>query len=372
MNDTSIDIADSYHHRGGDVPLLGKTIPQHFSEIVARFPNQDAVVSRHQKKRLTYRELEAETAKVAKSLSVMGFEKGDRIGIWSTDNIEWLLLQLATALIGAVLVNINPAYRPRELDHVLKTSELQGLFTIPSFKTSNYVEMLIELVPELSTGSSEIESVTYPNLRRVILYDPQEPMQTHVQHPGFIAWQDFLTGGEILDNEELLRQTQSLDRDDPINIQYTSGTTGFPKAVLLSHHNILNNAYFTALQMRFTETDRLCVPVPFYHCFGMVLSNLLCISVGACLVIPAEHFDPLEVLIAIEKEKCTALHGVPTMFIAELEHPEFHNFDLSTLRTGIMAGAPCPPELMKRVINDMHCRQILIAMVRLRRPQSHI
>ncbi|MBT5812603.1 MAG: AMP-binding protein, partial [Rhodospirillaceae bacterium] len=350
----------SYLHRGGDEPLLGATIPEHFDAIARKYADREAVACLHQNRRLTYDVFRVEIDRVARGLVGLGLSRGDRVGVWSTDNVEWLLLQMATARIGAVLVNINPANRPRELAHALTRAEVQCLFTIPAFRHSDYVAMLTELLPELKTGGLEIENATFPHLKRVVLYDPTAPERTEPPHPGFTPWRDLLASSERCSTEELDAVTAGLDADDPINIQYTSGTTGFPKAVVLTHHNILNNAWFTARAMRFTEEDRLCVPVPFYHCFGMVLSNLLCFSVGACLVVPAEHFDPLAILQAVAAERCTALHGVPTMFIAELDHPEFKSFDMSSLRTGIMAGAPCPPELMKRVIEDMHCSEILI------------
>jgi fatty-acyl-CoA synthase len=351
----------SYHHRGGDTPLLGSTIPQHVAGIARRFADREAVVGMPQRRRLSYRALAQEVDRLARGLLGAGFGRGERIGVWSTDNVEWLLLQLATARIGAVLVNINPAYRPRELAYSLKKSEVQGLFAIPSFLTSDYVAMLAELLPELKQAQAErLASAEFPALRKVVLYDPAAPEQTARPHPGFALWQEVLAAGSGVTQAALDAASAALDRDDPINIQYTSGTTGFPKAVVLTHHNILNNAWFTAQAMRFTEQDRLCVPVPFYHCFGMVLANLLCLSVGACLVIPSPHFDPLAVLEAVHRERCTALHGVPTMFIAELEHPRFAEFDLASLRTGIMAGAPCPPPLMRRVIEELHVPEILI------------
>ena len=354
-------VAKSYFHRGGTEPLLGASIPEHFAEVVARFSAQEAVVSLPQGKRLTYQQLSNAIDQLARGLVGIGFGKGDRIGVWSTDNLEWLLLQMATARIGAILVNINPAYRLRELAYALERSEVQGLFAIPSFRTSDYVAMLVELLPELQQAQdNELQSDALPFLRRVVLYDPVNPEATQRPHPGFLIWPAVIQAGTAVDINTLDKITASLDRDEAINIQYTSGTTGFPKAVVLSHHNILNNAYFSAKAMHFTEKDRLCIPVPFYHCFGMVLANLLCLSVGACMVIPAEHFDAPAVLHAIETERCTAVHGVPTMFIAELEHPDFKNFDLSSLRTGIMAGAPCPPPLMQRVMHDMHCAEILI------------
>ena len=354
-------VAKSYFHRGGIEPLLGATIPEHFAEVVTRFPAQEAVVSLPQAKRLTYQALSDAIDQLARGLVGIGYGKGDRIGVWSTDNLEWLLLQMATARIGAVLVNINPAYRLRELAYALERSEVQGLFAIPRFRSSDYVAMLVELLPELQqTHDNELQSEALPFLRHVVLYDQANPDATARPFPGFQIWPEVIQAGTEISIATLDAITASLDRDEAINIQYTSGTTGFPKAVVLSHHNILNNAYFSAQAMHFTENDRLCIPVPFYHCFGMVLANLLCLSVGACMVIPAEHFDAPAVLHAIEAERCTAVHGVPTMFIAELEHPDFKNFDLSTLRTGIMAGAPCPPPLMQRVMQDMHCAEILI------------
>lgn len=351
----------SYFHRGGLEPLLGTTIPEHFAEVVARFPDNEAVVSLHQDRRLTYSQLAQAIDVLARGLVGIGFRKGDRVAVWSTNNIEWLLLQMATARIGAILVNINPAYRTRELAYALQRSEVQGLFVIPSFHTSDYVAMLVELIPELKDGApGRWKSQTFPTLRQVVVFNPSAADRTERPHPGFLTWPKVLAAGHPVTADQLQVMTAVLDRDDPINIQYTSGTTGFPKAVVLTHHNILNNAFFAAKAMHFTDADRLVVPVPFYHCFGMVLANLLCLSVGACVIIPCEHFEAGQVLHAVEQERGTAIHGVPTMFIAELEHPRFRDFNLSTLRTGIMAGAPCPPALMKRVMEDMHCREILI------------
>jgi fatty-acyl-CoA synthase len=351
----------SYFHRGGEEPLLGSTIPEHFAKISKRFPKNDAIVSLPQERRLSYSQLAQAIDEVARGLLGMGYQKGNRIGIWSTNNIEWLLLQMATARIGAILVNINPAYRPKELAYALERSEVEGLFVIPRFRHSDYVAMLLELMPELDTHAAHtFKSKAFPKLRHIVLYDPDSPGETQRPQTGFTTWQEMLAAGEDIELHTLDEITAGLDMDDAINIQYTSGTTGFPKAVLLTHHNILNNAYFTAEAMHFTESDRLCIPVPFYHCFGMVLANLLCISVGACMVIPSAHFDVESVLKAVDSERCTAIHGVPTMFIAELEHPRFYEFDLSSLRTGIMAGAPCPPALMKRVMEEMHCQEILI------------
>ncbi len=355
------DVKKSYFHAGGTVPLLGRTIPVHFARIAGQFPDREAVVSTPQRKRLTYAALSESVDFLARGLIASGFGRGDRIGVWSTNNLEWLLLQMATARMGAILVTINPAYRLKELAYALRRSEVQGLFVIPSFRTSDYVSMLLELIPELkSAEGEEIKNPELPFLRQVVLYDPTAPLETKRPYPGFTTWADILEQTRSVSMEELDQITMSLEIDDPINIQYTSGTTGHPKAVVLSHHNILNNAYFSGLAMHFTEKDRLCVPVPFYHCFGMVLASLLCFSHGACVVVACEHFDALEVLKAVEAEKCTAIHGVPTMFIAELEHPDFRKIDTSNLRTGIMAGAPCPPVLVKRVMEEMHCREILI------------
>ena len=351
----------SYRHRGGETPLLGATIPAHFAGVAQRFAEREALVSLPQSRRLTYAGLAQAVDRLACGLLGLGFGKGDRIGVWSTSNIEWLLLQMATARIGAILVNINPAYRVRELAYALRRSEVQGLFAIPSFRGSDYVAMLLELIPELDReAGAGLECAGFPHLRRVVLYDPARPGETARPHAGFTVWHEVLAAAYGVRPEKLDEIGVSLDIDDPINIQYTSGTTGFPKAVVLTHHNILNNAWFAAQAMHFTPADRLCVPVPFYHCFGMVLANLLCLSVGACEVIPSDHFDPLAALQAVEQERCTAIHGVPTMFIAELEHPRFGEFDLTSLRTGIMAGAPCPPPLMRRVIGEMHCAEILI------------
>jgi len=350
----------SYFRRKGDEPLLEQTIPERLKQIAQSYADHPAVVSRPQQRRLNYAQLEDETDRLACGLLALGFGKGSRIGIWSTNNIEWLLLQLATARIGAILVNINPAYQTDELAYALRCSEVEGLFTIPRFHHSDYLDVLEALIPELRNGDPQLRPQAFPKLRHIIVFDPYAIQQIASPAPAYLSWQQIIAGGEHISDAQLEEVTTTLSCFEPINIQYTSGTTGFPKAVVLTHHNILNNAYFSAQAMHFSDRDRLCTPVPFYHCFGMVLANLLCISVGACNVIACDHFDPLEVLAAIEAEHCTALHGVPTMFISELEHPDFKHFDLSSLRTGIMAGAPCPPTLMARVMERMHCREILI------------
>ena len=351
----------SYHHRGGEDPLLGDTIGEHFARVVARHPEREAVVCRSRSRRLSYAALARELEAVAAGLVGLGFGPGSRIGVLSTNHVEWLLVQLATARIGAVLVNLNPAYRTRELAYALERSEVEAVCAIPGFRSSDYVAILSEIAPELKGQEPQaLRPAALPHLRRVVLWDPVDPAATIRPSAGFTLWGELLAAGEDVPAGRLDEIAAGVDPDDPVNIQYTSGTTGFPKAVVLTHHNLLNNAWFAARAMHFDERDRLCVPVPFYHCFGSVLANLLCTSVGACLVLPSEHFDPGAVLEAIESERCTAVHGVPTMFIAELEHPRFADTDLSSLRTGIMAGAPCPEALMHRVIEDLHCPEILI------------
>ena len=351
----------SYVHMPGDIPLLGDTIPDFTDAVAARYASNTAVVSRHQDRRLTYAEFSTAVARVARGLLGLGVGRGDRVGVWSTNNIEWFLLQLATAKVGAICVNINPAYQLAELRHALTLVDCQTVCCIPSFKTSDYVGMLRELAPEAEgSAPGTWRAAQLPALERLIVWEPMDPEGTPRPAEGWLTWGDLLASGDDIPSEKLTERQATLDRDDEINIQFTSGTTGAPKAATLTHRNILNNAYFAAQLMRFTDADVLCVPVPFYHCFGMVLSNLLCAVTGATLVIPAEHFDPEATLRAVAAERCTALHGVPTMFVAELEHPVFPTLDVSSLRTGIMAGAMCPVELMNRVIGDMHCRDILI------------
>ena len=350
----------SYVHRGGTQPLIHNTIDRFFRGVVGLFPNNDAVVSVEQRLRLTYRAFDEAVERVARGLMALEVKPGDTVGIWSTDHAEWVVLQMATARIGAVLVNINPAYRKHELAYALERVGLQTLVLIPSFKSSDYAGMMRELCPELEEQQGALELSRFPRLKHVILYEPGRPERTDRPAPGFTVWPELLAAGELVSAPQVRERERSLDPDDPINIQFTSGTTGFPKPVVLTHHNILNNAYSLGDMIRLTQRDRLCVPVPFYHCFGMVVSNLLCLTRGATIVIPAAHFDSGAVLRAIEEEGCTALHGVPTMFVAELERDDFRQYDLTSLRTGIMAGAPCPPELMHRVIDEMGMREIHI------------
>jgi fatty-acyl-CoA synthase len=353
--------AVSYHHRGGSEPLLGVPIYTYLRRVADRHSEREALVSVEQGVRLTYAELFAEDDRLARGLLALGLKRGGRVGIWATNNFEWVLLQIATARLGIVLVNINPAYRTAELEHALSAARIQALFLMPSFRRSHYADMVRGLCPQSERLSPRhFRSIRLPELRHLVVYEPSDSSRTERPASAFWTWQEVLAEGERIGEEDLEQHSRDLEIDDPINIQFTSGTTGFPKPVVLTHHNILNNAFFGAEAMAFTEEDRLCVPVPFYHCFGMVLSNLACLTHGATIVIPAGHFDARATLQAVQDERCTALHGVPTMFVAELGLDDVGSFDLSSLRTGIMAGAPCPPELMERVIGEMGCSEILI------------
>ncbi|NMM19787.1 MAG: AMP-binding protein [Rhodoferax sp.] len=341
-----------------DVPLIEQTLGDFFDAMVARQPEHEALVSAHQQVRYTYRELQADSNQLASALLGLGLKPGDRVGIWSHNNAQWLLMQLATAKVGLILVNINPAYRVAELDYALNKVACKALVTMARFKTSDYVGMLRELAPELSTAQpGALQSARLPHLRSVVWLD--EPGQTE-EVPGLMRFSTLLAGGNATD-PRLAATAKLLHATDPINIQFTSGTTGFPKGATLTHRNILNNGFFIGEAMKLTPKDRLCIPVPLYHCFGMVLGNLACLTHGATIVYPNDGFEPLSVLQTVQDEQCTGLHGVPTMFIAELDHPRFGEFDLSTLRTGIMAGSPCPTEVMKRVVRDMHLSEVTIA-----------
>ena len=339
--ETTGTAAPSYVHGASGVALLGETIGQNLDRTTAAFPDRDALVSVHQGIRQTYAEFHAAVEEVARGLLALGIEPGDRVGIWSPNNAEWVTLQYATAKAGAILVNVNPAYRTSELAYALGQSGVSTLVLARGFRQADYVAM-VEAV------AGETPALT----RRVVLgTDPPA---------GAMSWDDLRAAGERVSPEELRDRGALLQFDDPINIQYTSGTTGFPKGATLSHHNILNNGFFIGEGCGYSEQDRVCIPVPLYHCFGMVLGNLACTTHGAAMVYPAEAFDPEATLAAVQSERCTALYGVPTMFIAELEHPRFHEFDYSSLRTGIMAGSPCPVEVMKKVQADMHMDQVTI------------
>ena len=341
-----------------DQPLIEQTIGACFDAMVARQPEHEALVSVHQGRRYSYRGLQQAARQLASALLGLGLERGDRVGIWSHNNAEWVLLQLATAQVGLVLVNINPAYRTAEVEYALNKVGCRALVTMSRFKSSDYLAMLQQLAPEWAHGQpGALESGQLPHLRSVVWIDV--PGQGE-EVPGLLRFSELMARGRS-DDARLDRVAATLRPDDPINIQFTSGTTGFPKGATLTHRNILNNGFFIGEAMRLTPADRLCIPVPLYHCFGMVLGNLACLTHGSTIVYPNEAFEPLSVLQTVQDERCTGLHGVPTMFIAELDHPRFAEFDLSSLRTGIMAGSPCPIEVMKRVVSDMHLDQITIA-----------
>ncbi|MGB3745384.1 MAG: AMP-binding protein [Xanthobacteraceae bacterium] len=345
----------SYVHGASDQPLIGKTIGQFFDDACAKWATRPALVVPHQNVRLSYAELREAVDRLAAGLLTLELNPGDRIGIWSANNSEWVLTQFASAKAGLILVNINPAYRTAELEYALNKVGCKALILAERFKTSDYVGMLRELAPELGHAlPGKLESARLPALRSVVLLGDS-------WHPGTFRFSEIMTRGGASETKRIAELAPQLQFDEPINIQFTSGTTGFPKGATLSHHNILNNGFFIGEAMRLTSEDRLCIPVPLYHCFGMVLGNLAALTHGACMVFPGEGFDPLATLQAVAEERCTALHGVPTMFIAQLDHPEFSRFDLSSLRTGIMAGSPCPIEVMKRAIGNMHLSEITIA-----------
>jgi fatty-acyl-CoA synthase len=339
----------SYASGTSDVPLLGLTIGDMFDRTASRYADSEALVSRHQNLRYTYRQLRDEVDRCARALMAVGVEKGERVGIWAPNCAEWTITQFATAKLGAILVNINPSYRLNELQYALRQSGCAWLVTAPRFKTSDYTGMIHELVPELAgSEAGALGCAAFPNLRGVVRLGDETS-------PGMLAMAD------RVGVDELAGRQRQQEFDDPINIQFTSGTTGYPKGATLSHHNILNNGYFTTELLGFTDRDRLLIPVPLYHCFGMVMGNLGCVTHGATMIYPSDGFDPTAVLEAAQAERATALYGVPTMFIAELNHPDFPKYDLSTLRTGIMAGSPCPVEVMKQVQAVMHMRDVAIA-----------
>jgi fatty-acyl-CoA synthase len=325
--------APSYSHGTSDTPLRGDTIGAHFERTAARFAERPALVSRQQDVRLTYAQLDAAIDAVAGGLLRAGIQAGDRVGIWAPNCAEWVLVQYATAKVGAILVNVNPAYRAHELEYVLRQSGMRLLFSASAFKASDYAAMIAEVGSGVDT------------LERAVFVDRDE-------------WAEFRDGEP--DDDAIAARMATLSFDDPINIQYTSGTTGFPKGATLSHHNILNNGFFVTELLNLTERDVTCLPVPFYHCFGMVMGNLGTLAHGGCVVIPAPSFDPGASLEAVAAEGVTSLYGVPTMFIAMLDHERFDSFDLSSLRTGIMAGSPCPIEVMKKVVERMHMSEVAI------------
>ncbi len=345
----------SYVRGRTDIPLSDRTIPQFLGDTVARWPDRPAVVFREQGVHWSWREFAAQVDALAAGLLTLGIVKGDRVGIWSPNRSEWLVTQFATARIGAILVNINPAYRIAELEYALNKVGCRALIAAEQFKTSRYLEMLESIAPELASApAGNLKAARLPHLQIVIRLGG-------TQSAGMLNYETVVQCGGAGDFARLAEIDASLDCHDPINIQFTSGTTGQPKGATLTHHNIVNNGRFIAQAMRLSQRDSLCIPVPLYHCFGMVLAVLACVAEGATMVFPSEAFDPVATLRAVSEEQCTALHGVPTMFIAELDHPDFERFDLSHLRTGIMAGSPCPIETMKRVVSKMNMKEVTIA-----------
>ncbi|WP_323166024.1 AMP-binding protein [Pseudomonas bubulae] len=345
----------SYSQGALDKPLLAMTIGQAFDQTAARYPQGEALVVRHQQQRYTWAQLAEEVDLHARALLALGLQAGDRLGVWAPNGAEWFISQFASAKIGVILVNINPAYRLSELEYVLKQSACQWLVCAGAFKTSNYHAMLQELIPELAEQSvGALDCVRFADLRGVISLAAEPPA-------GFLPWSHLAMLADEVEPEQLRCREASLHVDQPVNIQYTSGTTGFPKGATLSHQNILNNGYMVGESLGLTASDRLVIPVPLYHCFGMVMGNLGCVTHGTTMIYPAEAFDPGLTLQAVAQERATGLYGVPTMFIAMLDHPQRTSFDLSSLRTGIMAGATCPIEVMRRVISEMHMGEVQIA-----------
>jgi fatty-acyl-CoA synthase len=347
-------LKQSYFCGASSDPIIYETIGNFFEGVVAKYPDSEAIVACHQDVRWTYAEFNKRIDDLAAGLLKLGIKTGDRVGVWGPNSSEWVVTQMATAKIGAILVNINPAYRLYELEYAMNKSGCRAIVSAEQFKSSKYLEMLYALAPELNTCEpGQLKAEKLPDLDIVI-------RMGDARSPGMFNFPDICEAGGAKERARLKQLKGELRPDDPINIQFTSGTTGNPKGATLTHCNILNNGYLTGAGMRLSPTDRLCMPVPLYHCFGMVLGNLACFTHGATVVYPSEVFDPLSTLQAVESERCTALHGVPTMFVTELSHPDFEKFDLSTLRTGVMAGAPCPVDVMKRVISDMNMKHILI------------
>jgi fatty-acyl-CoA synthase len=347
-------LTQSYVHGASTVPLIGETVGIHFDRTAERWPDRPALIVSEQGVRWSYAELKEQIDAFAAGLLALGLRPGDRVGIWSPNNAEWVITQFATAKAGLIMVNINPAYRVVELEYALKKVGCRALILATRFKSSDYIAMLQELAPELAgSRPGALRAARLPDLEIVIQIGGSEP--------GTVAFDEVGAQGGDEERRRLRALAAELQFDDPINIQFTSGTTGAPKGATLTHHNILNNGYFIGEAQRLSEQDKVCIPVPLYHCFGMVLGNLACVTHGAAMVYPGAGFEPEAVLKTVSKERCTALYGVPTMFIAELGHPDFKGFDLSSLRTGIMAGSPCPIEIMRRVIDEMNMGEVTIA-----------
>ena len=342
--------------KGGTSPdLLPLCIGQVLDRTAAMYPDALALVVRHQGRRFTWKELRTEVERVARGLLALGIKKGDRVGMWATNCTEWVLMQFASAKLGAILVNINLAFRSHELKYALNQSGCQTLVMIRGFRDNDYIEILFGMSPQArNSRPGEFCSEHLPNLKNLVFIGEGAP-------EAMLKWDEMLANGDAVPVEELRKRESTLAPHDAINIQYTSGTTGLPRGATLSHYGVVNNGLLIGDAMKITYADKICIPVPFYHCFGMVLANMTCLVSGAAMVVPAEYFDPVETLRAVHEERCTALYGVPTMFIAELQHPEFKSFDLSSLRTGIMAGSSCPMELMRRVVDEMYCRELTIA-----------
>lgn len=344
----------SYYHGVSTEPLIGETIIGYLDSIVQDRAESEALVSCQQKVRLSYGELDRQSDALALALISSGIERGDRVGIWSTNNYQWFVIFLAVAKAGAVLVNVNPGYRVMELEYALNQSGIKTLFSLEENRSSNYLEMLKEVAPHIFSDSDQ-QSSRCDSLEKIVFLEAKSEAAF-----GFTNYEQFISSGQCLDPVRLSEVESRVQLDDPVNIQYTSGTTGFPKGVTLSHHNIINNAYLAARAMEIEAESRFCVPMPFYHCGGMISSALATLSVGGTVVIPGPFFQELPTLEAIETEACTHMSGVPTMFIGQLEHPRFEEFNLSTLRSGFMAGAPCPVELMRQVAEKMHMQDVVI------------
>ncbi len=354
------DNVDAIESASGINP--NSTIGDVLDRQVERFAERDALVNVETGERYTYAEFRDEVERVARGLMALGIQRGHHVGIWATNYSQWVLTQFATAKIGAVMVNVNPAYRTHELAYVLEQSEANALILIGRFRNSNYAAMVNEVVPELKDSNpGELRSSQFPYLRNIICIPPHGDGTGAETPPGMWSWDEMVAKHSEVSPAQLAARQAECRPDDPINIQYTSGTTGNPKGAMLTHHNLVSNGLYVGDAIELTENDRLCVPVPFYHCFGCVMGNLGCITHGSAIIIASEHFDPLKTLQALEQERCTALYGVPTMFIAQLGHADFDRFDVSSLRTGIMAGSPCPIEVMRQVIDRMGAHQMTIA-----------